>query len=143
MSLGNSDRTLATAARASSTAFEISVPICSSTNVVDDPVRSVVSVDLTPSIEASAPSILVATWFSSSRGAAPGIPTLTMKAGNEISGLELIGSLKNEPIPIIVRTMNKTTGMIGFLIAQDEILRMVFTSVLWRNGWSGWCRWRY
>ena len=78
----------------------------------------------TPLIPRTAASMRWVTWVSISVGAAPGCETKITAAGNSMSGLSLTSIRMKLTSPSRVSAANRTSGKIGFRIAQLEILRI-------------------
>ena len=68
------------------------------------------------------PSTFCAICGSNSAGAAPGCEMVTLTSGKEMSGLKLMGSRMNATTPRKNSTTNRTMGVMGWRIAQADML---------------------
>src|SRR5215471_16195832 len=105
---GSSPRTRVTASRTSLTARSMSLPKMNSTEVADVPSVTVDMMCVTSPTVATAFSTMRVTCVSSSAGAAPGSPTVTVTTGMSTSGNWLMPSFLNPMIPANVSRMKIT-----------------------------------
>src|SRR3989338_5560307 len=134
MSWGSEPRRLDMALRTSLVTRSWSTPSSNSITVVEAPSTIVELVCRTwpsPAIESS---IRRVTWVSSSLGAAPGRTAVTTTIGRSTSGLLLIRIERKPAIPAMVSSRNSRMTGIGFLIDQDEMLRIRASSASGSDG---------